>query len=61
MWPRGIPQNGINAPSPTRYSLVGLQGSIYTNLAFGAAYHGIKGLRIGADVRLTHSVVSRRT
>jgi long-chain fatty acid transport protein len=52
-WPRSIRQDGIDAPSPARYSLIGLKGSIYSNLAFGLAYHGVKGLSIGADLQVT--------
>jgi long-chain fatty acid transport protein len=51
-WPRSVRQAGIDAPSPTRYSLLGLKGSILANTALGLAYHGIKNLSIGADVQL---------
>jgi long-chain fatty acid transport protein len=52
-WPRSVPgPAGRRDPGPTRYSLLGLQGSILANLALGFAYHGIKGLSIGADVQV---------
>jgi long-chain fatty acid transport protein len=52
-WPRSVPAaGGLRDPGPTRYSLLGLQGSVLTNLALGFAYHGIPGLSIGADVQV---------
>ncbi|MDB4986085.1 MAG: hypothetical protein JWN04_1263 [Myxococcaceae bacterium] len=51
-WPQSVPVNGGHQPSPTRYSLIGMKGSILANLAIGGAYHGIKGLSIGADVQV---------
>lgn len=52
-WPRSIPAaSGRRDPGPTRYSLLGLKGSILGNVALGFAYHGIKGLSIGADVQV---------
>jgi long-chain fatty acid transport protein len=48
-WPRSVPGPGnTNDPSPSRYSLIGLRGSVLANLAGGLTYRGIKGLAIGA-------------
>jgi long-subunit fatty acid transport protein len=38
--------------SPTRYSLINMRGSLLASLTAGLAYHGIKGLSIGADVQV---------
>jgi long-chain fatty acid transport protein len=51
-WPRSVEQGGIDAPSPTRYSLLGLKGSILANTALGVAYHPVRALSIGADVQV---------
>lgn len=53
-WPRSIPgPNGTNNPSPTRYSLIGINGSVLASLVGGLAYRGIKHLSLGADVQVT--------
>jgi long-chain fatty acid transport protein len=70
-WPKSVAANGVREPSPTRYSLLGifgkgkgLTGSLLGNVALGLAYHGIKGLSIGADIQVvlgrlwTQNVVS---
>jgi long-chain fatty acid transport protein len=49
---RSSVSNGMRVPSPTRYALLGLNGSVLSNLVLGLAYHGIKGLSIGADVQV---------
>lgn len=52
-YPRSLPDGqGGNAPTPTRYSLVNLDGSALANLAFGVAYRGIEGLALGIDVQV---------
>jgi long-chain fatty acid transport protein len=55
-WPKSVKTDNGNEPSPTRYSLKGLKGSILSNLALGLAYHGIDGLSIGADVQFVAGV-----
>ncbi|HEX5660538.1 MAG TPA: outer membrane protein transport protein [Polyangiales bacterium] len=52
-YPRSLRQNGMNVPAPTRYSLINLEGSILSTVALGAAYHGIKGLSLGAALHIT--------
>jgi long-chain fatty acid transport protein len=51
-WPQSVDVGGVPQPSPTRYSIRGLKGSVLSNLAVGGAWHGIDGLSIGADVQL---------
>lgn len=51
-WPRSVEQGGVAGPAPTRYSLLGLKGSVLANTALGLAYHGIRNLSIGADVQV---------
>lgn len=52
-WPRSVPgPDGTRLPGPTRYSLIGLKGSILSNLALGLAYGDGEGFSIGADVQL---------
>jgi long-chain fatty acid transport protein len=53
-WPEtaGTMANGMPRPGPTRYSLISMQGSAIANLAIGAAWHGVKGLSIGAGVHI---------
>jgi len=52
-WPRSVPgPSGTHLPAPTRYSLIGLQGSILSNIAVGFSYKLLKSLSIGADVQL---------
>ena len=51
-WPNSVPANGMNQPSPARYSLMSMKGSVLSNLALGGAWHGLEGLSIGADVQL---------
>ncbi len=51
-WPRSVREGGVNMPAPTRYSLISLRGSLLSNLSFGAAWHGIEGLSLGADVQV---------
>lgn len=51
-WPRSVHTANGNEAAPTRYSLMGIKGSILGNLAIGLAYHGIDGLSFGADVQL---------
>ena len=50
-WPHSVKVGDVNQPAPTRYSLMGLKGSILSNLAIGGAWHGLEGLSIGADVQ----------
>jgi long-chain fatty acid transport protein len=52
-WPRSVKENGINVPAPQRYSLISLQGSIYSNLAAGLAWHPTKSFSIGADAQVS--------
>ncbi|MET0286256.1 MAG: outer membrane protein transport protein [Polyangiales bacterium] len=52
-YPRSLRQGGMNVPSPTRYSLVNLEGSLLATLALGAAWQPIKGLSLGAALHLT--------
>jgi long-chain fatty acid transport protein len=47
-WERSV--NG-GEPSPARYSLIGLKGSVLANLAVGFAYHGLKVISFGADIQ----------
>jgi long-chain fatty acid transport protein len=49
-WERSV--NAGKDPSPARYSVLGLQGSVLANLAAGLAYHGFGPLSIGADVQV---------
>lgn len=49
-WARSV--NGGRDPSPARYSLIGLKGSVLANLAAGFAYHGFGPLSLGADVQV---------
>jgi long-chain fatty acid transport protein len=52
-WPRSVPGPNLRRdPGPTRYSLLGLQGSVLANVALGFAWHGVEGLSIGADVQV---------
>jgi long-chain fatty acid transport protein len=52
-WPRSVAAaDRTRAPGPTRYSLLSLKGSILANLAAGLAWHGLRGLSIGADVQV---------
>lgn len=51
-WPQTVQTNSGVVPSPSRYSLIGLEGSLMSSLTFGLAYHGIEGLSIGADVQV---------
>jgi long-chain fatty acid transport protein len=53
-WPQSAKVNGTNQPASTRYSLLGrgLRGSILANLALGAAWEPIDGLKIGADAQV---------
>ncbi len=53
-WPKSVKMDGVNAPSPTRYSLSGkgLAGSVLVNIALGAAWEPVRGLKIGADAQL---------
>jgi long-chain fatty acid transport protein len=51
-WPQSVRVGDTNQPAPTRYSLLGLRGSVLANIALGAAWEPIKGLKIGADVQL---------
>lgn len=53
-WPKSVKVDGANQPSPTRYSLngKGLSGSILANIALGAAWEPVPGLKIGADAQL---------
>jgi long-subunit fatty acid transport protein len=51
-WPETVSQNGAVVPSPTRYSLISMRGSVLSALAVGLAYKGIEGLSIGADVQV---------
>lgn len=57
-WPEtaGFTSDGLPRPSPTRYSLISMQGSAIAHLAVGAAYSGIKGLSLGVGV---HVIASR--
>jgi long-chain fatty acid transport protein len=57
-WPEnlGLDANGMAIPSPTRHSLISMEGSIIANLALGFAWHGVKGLSLGAGV---HAIASR--
>lgn len=56
-WERSV--NG--APSPSRYSLVGLKGSILANLVAGIAWSPHEVLSIGADVQVTSGVFKAET
>jgi len=52
-WPETVDDGmGGRLPGPTRYSLISMKGSIIANLAAGIAWHGIKGLSIGAGVHV---------
>ncbi len=57
-WPEtaGLGPDGLPRLSPTRHSLISMQGSAIAHLALGAAYSGIKGLSIGAGL---HVIASR--
>lgn len=46
------PDNVDGQAAPQRYSLYSLQGSIFGNLAVGAAWHGLEGLSIGLSAAL---------
>ncbi|MDB4989671.1 MAG: rane protein in aromatic hydrocarbon degradation [Myxococcaceae bacterium] len=53
-YPRSIGgPDGTRLPSPTRYSLINLNGSLLSTLALGLAYSGIKGLSLGGALHLT--------
>jgi len=60
-WPNSVETPNGNEPSPTRYSLMKLKGSILSNLAIGGAWHGIEGLSIGADVQLVGGMFKVQT
>ncbi|MET0340871.1 MAG: outer membrane protein transport protein [Polyangiales bacterium] len=49
-WERSVGE--ARDPSPARYSIIGLKGSVLANLAAGFAYHGLKPFSFGADVQL---------
>ena len=52
-WPRSIPgPDGTRLPGPTRYSLIGLKGSILSSLVLGLAYGDGEGFSIGADAQV---------
>jgi len=58
-WERSV--NGGKDPSPARYSLLGLKGSILANLVAGLAYRGFGPLSIGADVQLVTGTFQAQT
>jgi long-chain fatty acid transport protein len=60
-WPQSVKTEYGNQPAPTRYSLMKLKGSILSNLAIGAAWHGLDGLSIGADVQLVGGMFKVQT
>lgn len=45
--------NGTRTPTPTRYSLINLNGSLLSTLALGVAWDGLDWLSIGAALHLT--------
>ncbi len=51
-WPETVSSNGVVEPSPARYSLIGLRGSLLSALSLGVAYHGLEGFSIGADIQI---------
>ena len=51
-WPETVNQNGSVVPSPARYSLINMRGSLLSAFSLGFAYHGIEGLSIGADIQI---------
>lgn len=56
-WPEnlGIAANGMAIPAPTRHSLISMKGSVIANLALGVAWHGVKGLSLGAGLHVIPS------
>jgi long-chain fatty acid transport protein len=53
-YPRSVPgANGGRDPSPTRYSLINLNGSLLSTLALGVAWDGLDWLTLGAALHLT--------
>jgi long-chain fatty acid transport protein len=53
-YPRSIAgANGTRDPAPTRYSLIGLRGSIFGSIVGGASYKITKSLAIGGDFHIT--------
>jgi len=51
-WPQTVSSGGLTQPSPARYSLISMRGSILSAFSLGVAYHGIEGLSIGADIQV---------
>jgi len=53
-WPEnlGIGANGMTIPAPTRHALVSMKGSAIAHLGAGVAWHGVRGLSLGAGVHL---------
>lgn len=56
-WPEtgGVTADGMVRAAPTRHSLISMQGSALANIAFGAAYSGIKGLSLGLGLHVIPS------
>jgi long-chain fatty acid transport protein len=51
-WPDTVRTSMGVQPSPARYSLLSLKGSLQSALTAGFAWHGIEGLSIGADIQV---------
>jgi long-chain fatty acid transport protein len=51
-WPETLKTSEGVVPSPSRYSLIGLRGSLLSALTLGVAWDGIEGLSIGADIQI---------
>ena len=48
-------------PSPSRYSLIGLKGSVLANVVAGIAWKGFKVLSLGFDVQFTSGIFKAET
>jgi long-chain fatty acid transport protein len=53
-WEKSVhnPLTGAHDPPPTRYSIIGLKGSVLANLSAGLAWAPIKAISIGFDVQV---------
>jgi long-chain fatty acid transport protein len=56
-WDRSVQ----GAPSPARYSLIGLHGSVLANVVAGVAWSGLKVLTLGADIQVTAGAFKAET
>ena len=51
-WPETVTIGGVTEPSPERYSVLSLEGTVLAHLAVGAAWRPLPALSIGATAQL---------